>query len=153
MRKRSAPAALTSSRGRVVKPKLWHDGTRLLNVGSYALDVACDRSASHKQRCKFTHAVDQAGCAPFSKSRLHIVLSLRHFVTQAEHFLKWASKVVCAWSAGHTVWEGREACWCAMAAADLPARGRKRRSSVHRCSALHVLMMGVGLRYGPLCMQ
>ena len=64
MRKRSAPGALTSSRGRLVKPKLWHDGTKLY---SHGLDMARGRSAMelHSEYCKL--ALDQAGCAPLQQ--------------------------------------------------------------------------------------
>ena len=64
MRKRSAPVALKSSRGRIVKPKLWHDGTKLSDFGSYGLDTPCGSSAPLNEHCKFTLAAEQAGCAP-----------------------------------------------------------------------------------------
>ena len=64
MRKRSAPAALMSSRGRLFKPKLWHDGTKLCG---YGLDMACGRSAMHSECCKLALAADQDGCAPSSR--------------------------------------------------------------------------------------
>ena len=132
MRKRSAPTVLTSSRGRLVKPKLWHDGTKLCG---YGLDVACSRSAMHSERCKLALAADQDGCAPLSRLE---PLRTPYNSDTALHSPSvpvnpWATLIGVGLCTGPSGWEGGAACWCATAAAGLPVRGRKRRPSVHRC--------------------
>lgn len=56
----------------------------------------------------------------------------------------WGNQVGAGLRTGPSGWEGGAACWCATAAADLPARGRKQRPSTHRCGAVPLLQLQLG---------